>query len=135
MDGPSGFDGTSAVDRHATRLALEPVGDQDAEPGGESVEFDQALAKDLVDGVVAHRDEIDETIAKTSHSWRPERMDRVDRNALRIGVYELLHVRDVPAAISINEAVELTKRFGAAGSSAFVNGVLDAVAKQVATKE
>ncbi|MBN2527517.1 MAG: transcription antitermination factor NusB [Deltaproteobacteria bacterium] len=74
---------------------------------------------------------IDNTITSASDNWRLERMSRVDRNILRIGVFELRNGSDeTPVKVVINEAVELAKRFGAEESAAFVNGVLDRIARE-----
>ena len=74
-------------------------------------------------------EKIDETITKSSEHWRLNRMSRVDRNILRIGVYEITHTDDIPTRVAINEAVELAKEYGTAESPAFVNGILDRVAR------
>src|SRR4051812_29023389 len=88
-------------------------------------ESDRAFATQLVKGVVAHLPAIDEAIKKASRNWRIERMARVDRNLLRLAVYELTFEKDVPPKAAINEAIEIAKRFGTAESPAFVNGILD----------
>ncbi|MBZ4659033.1 MAG: nusB [Desulfacinum sp.] len=85
----------------------------------------RAFAKLLVEGVCLHRDAIDERLADASENWRVERMSPVDRNILRIALYEMFHRDDIPPRVSINEAIELAKRFGTEDSRAFVNGVLD----------
>ena len=72
--------------------------------------------------------QIDLLIQKTSTNWKLERMARVDRNILRLAVYEILRRADVPVRVTLNEAVELGKKFGSEESSAFVNGVLDRIA-------
>ncbi len=72
--------------------------------------------------------EIDQLIEKHSHNWRLDRMSRIDRNVMRLGVFELKYRPDIPKKVSINEAVELGKNFGTEESSAFVNGLLDRVA-------
>ena len=82
-------------------------------------------------GVAERLDKIDEIIRKASTNWRLERMARVDRNVLRLGAWELLHSKDVPRAVILDEAVELAKRYGSEESGAFVNGVLDRVATDV----
>jgi N utilization substance protein B len=89
----------------------------------------RAYADELVRGVMARRDAIDETIRGANPNWRIERMARVDRNILRVAAHEIADVGDVPANVSIDEAVELAKRFGSEESPAFVNGVLDKVAR------
>jgi len=85
----------------------------------------------LVRGTVADLARIDEIIRGVSQHWRLERMSRVDRNILRLGTYELLHLGDVPRRVTLNEAVELAKRFGTEGSPGFVNGVLDKIAQDL----
>jgi N utilization substance protein B len=74
---------------------------------------------------------LDEVIAGASKNWRLERMSRVDRNILRLATCELAHFPQTPVKVAINEAVELAKRFGAAESAAFVNGILDRIAVAV----
>jgi N utilization substance protein B len=83
----------------------------------------------LADNVWSNRKRIDEAISAVSTRWRIERMPLVDRNVLRLGTYELLYT-DLPVGVPINECVELAKLYGAAGSGAFVNGVLSAVAER-----
>jgi N utilization substance protein B len=87
----------------------------------------QELAEQLVRGVHRERRAIDERIETASTNWRVDRMARVDRNALRLAVFELVYT-DVPAKVIINEAIELGKKFGSESSGAFVNGVLDKIA-------
>jgi N utilization substance protein B len=87
----------------------------------------QALAEQFVRGVHRERRAIDERIEAASTNWRVDRMARVDRNALRLAVFELLH-GDAPVKVIINEAIELGKKFGSESSGAFVNGVLDRIA-------
>ena len=89
------------------------------------------FANAIVRGYAAAREKIDETIRNVSQHWRLERMTRVDRNILRLGVYELSCLADVPRRVTLNEAVELAKRYGAESSPAFVNGVLDRVANDL----
>jgi N utilization substance protein B len=78
---------------------------------------------------------IDERIAKASTNWRVERMARVDRNVIRLGVWELSERRDVPRAVALDEAVEIAKRYGTEESGAFVNGVLDRIADELGRKD
>jgi len=91
----------------------------------------RAFAKELLNGVVQHREELDALIAAHATNWRISRMAAVDRNILRIGAYELVHT-DTPKQVILDEAVELARRFGDDPSPAFVNGVLDAVGRAVA---
>lgn len=87
---------------------------------------------ELVRGVLAHREEIDQLLQRFSPEWRVERMATVDRNILRLAVFELLHRPDVPPGVAINEAVELAKKYGEKESSRFVNGILGQVARELA---
>lgn len=86
-------------------------------------------AREIVDGIVDHQSEIDESIVTHSRDWKLERMPTVDRALLRIGVWEILYNDEVPTAVAIDEAVELAKEFSTDGSSAFVHGVLARVAR------
>lgn len=83
----------------------------------------------LAHGVVSHLEDIDRLIAAHANNWQIHRMAVVDRNILRLGVYELLHEADVPPKVCLNEAVELAKRFGDEESGRFVNGILDSIHK------
>lgn len=87
-------------------------------------------ARELVEGAAAHRDEIDQLIRSQADNWRLERMPAVDRNILRLAVYELLHQPDVPKLVVLDEAIELAKKYGSEQSSRFVNGLLDGLLKQ-----
>lgn len=89
------------------------------------------FARQLIAGVRANQAEIDKLLEEYSQNWRLERMQRIDRNVLRIGVYELKHLTDVPRKVTINEAVELAKTFGNEASSSFINGLLDRIASAV----
>jgi N utilization substance protein B len=95
----------------------------------------RAFAEQLVHGVSSHRRGLDRILAGTSEHWRVERMAVVDRNVLRMAVYELVFEADTPPAVVIDEAIEVAKRFGGEESGAFVNGVLDAVRKALGRGE
>ncbi|MFA4874546.1 MAG: transcription antitermination factor NusB [bacterium] len=82
-------------------------------------------------GVSSELGAIDETIAAHSLNWKISRMAAVDKNILRMAVFELTRCPDIPVKVTINEAVEIAKRFGSAESGAFVNGILDNIAKGV----
>lgn len=86
----------------------------------------------LILGVRQKQAEIDQAIAEKAQNWSVKRMAATDRNVLRLGAFELLFT-ETPAAVVINEAVELAKRFGSANSAPFVNGILDKLPKQSAT--
>ena len=85
-------------------------------------------AKHIVLGVEEHQEAIDGAIQESSEHWRLQRMACVDRNLLRLAVFELKFCPDVPKKVTLNEAVDLGKKFGSEDSGAFINGVLDRVA-------
>lgn len=89
----------------------------------------QAFANRLVAGTAQHQHDIDQLITKHADNWDMKRMAIVDRNILRLGVFELLHLEEVPPTVCINEAIELAKRFGDSETGKFINGILDAVYK------
>jgi len=93
------------------------------------------FAKELLDGVQAHLDEINGLISRSSENWRLERMSLVDRNILRLAIYEILCRPDIPTKVSINEAVEIGKKFGSEESGAFINGILDRIRTHVRGEE
>jgi N utilization substance protein B len=92
--------------------------------GGESEDF----ARELVAGVDAPRARIDELIAGAAEHWRLPRLSRVDLNVLRLATFELLERREIPTAVTINEGIEIARRYGSEDSPSFVNGVLDHIA-------
>jgi N utilization substance protein B len=89
----------------------------------------RAYARELVDGVLRHRGEIDAKIQEAAKNWDLQRMAGADRNALRIGCFELLYGKSVPMKVAINEAIELGKRYSTEASGAFINGILDRIRK------
>lgn len=89
-----------------------------------------AFAQQLVAGVTQRRDELDALISEKASHWRIDRMAAVDRNVLRLAAWELCRT-DTPTSVVIDEAIELAREFGGDPSPAFVNGVLDAVAKSI----
>ncbi|MGD0835389.1 MAG: transcription antitermination factor NusB [Polyangia bacterium] len=114
------------VPEEETDLTPEPVsGHQIDDPPAPAAPFDDELALDLIRGVCTYRGEIDDVLGKLSRKWRVERLARVDRTILRMGVYELGHRKDTPARVALSEAIELAKRFGAEEAPAFINGLLD----------
>ncbi len=103
------------------------IDDDGKPPESEEIEFAQRLAN----GVEEYRTELDGLIEACSTNWRLSRMPLVDRNILRMAAFELAHCSDIPATVAINEAVELAKRFGTADSRAFVNGIVDRIARNL----
>ncbi|HXG49696.1 MAG TPA: transcription antitermination factor NusB [Methylomirabilota bacterium] len=85
------------------------------------------FADPLIRGVIEHRDELDETIRKYAQNWDLKRMAAVDRNVLRLAIYEMMYRLDIPPVVSINEAVDVAKKFSTQDSGKFVNGILDKV--------
>lgn len=81
----------------------------------------------LVNGVAEHREEIDERIRQRAANYELHRLAAVDRNILRMAIYEMLHTDDVPPVVIINEAIEIAKRYGSDESGRFVNGILDRI--------
>lgn len=112
---------------HEAVVTYWPAHDPDGEVGEELRTFANAL----VHGTVERKDEIDRTLAKHATNWRVERMAVIDRLVLRLAVYELLSAADTPPKVIINEALELARTFSGEEAVAFVNGVLDAVRKEL----
>ena len=81
----------------------------------------------LVEGVLAGKQQIDAIIVRYSNNWKISRMPCVDRNIMRIAVFELIHCEDIPSKVSINEAIDVGKKFGTEDSGAFINGILDGI--------
>lgn len=88
----------------------------------------RTFSERLVNGVIAHQKHIDQLLAKYSENWTLERMTGVDRNILRMAVFEVLFCEEIPKNVTINEAVEIGKRFGSEDSGAFINGIIDKIA-------
>jgi len=93
-------------------------------------EPDLTFASQLIYGTMEKLAELDQTISEHSREWQVVRMAAVDRNILRLALYEMLYVQEIPPNVSINEAVEMAKKFGGAESAKFINGILGAVARQ-----
>lgn len=88
------------------------------------------FAQELVQGTLDHREKIDDMIRSQADNWRLERMPAVDRNVLRLAIYEMLFETDTPKLVVVDEAIELAKKFGSEQSGRFVNGLLDGLLKQ-----
>jgi N utilization substance protein B len=106
--------------------AFDAIGDHFELPEGA-----RAYAKELVTGVAQHRERIDALLAAHATHWRLERMAAVDRNLLRLAIYEMAW-GGTPSSVAIDEAIELARRFGSDRSAAFANGVLDAIGRTLA---
>jgi N utilization substance protein B len=93
---------------------------------------DLLYVSQMLEGVLAHTEQIDEFVSRYSKDWMIDRIARVDLSILRVAIYEMLYrTEDVPTGAAINEAVELAKRYGGERSYAFVNGILGSVAKEI----
>jgi N utilization substance protein B len=110
------------------------VDDSDADLDVPIGKADRPLVEELVMGVYTHREELDQILARLSRNWRVERMALVDRNVIRLALYELTHCPDVPVSVALNEAIELAKQFGSAEAGAFVNGLLDRAVGELALR-
>jgi N utilization substance protein B len=91
----------------------------------------RAFADPLIRGTLQYRAEADECIKRLARNWELPRIAAVDRNILRLAIYEMLHREDIPPVVSINEAVEIAKRFSTRDSGKFVNGILDKVKRDL----
>jgi len=89
------------------------------------------FAEPLIRGTVEHRNQIDEIIKKHAKNWEIHRIAVVDRNILRLAIYEMLHREDIPPVVSINEAVDIAKKFSTFDSGKFVNGILDKIKGEI----
>jgi transcription antitermination factor NusB len=123
--------------RRARELAIQVLFHMEYNPGDPGESFDRvcesfgppkevrAYSREVVLGVWENKADLDRLIRRSSKNWRVERMSRVDRNILRMAIYEVVYRKDVPPKVSIDEAVELGKRYGTEESGAFINGILD----------
>jgi transcription antitermination protein NusB len=103
--------------------------------GARCSEVVRNFAEELVAGVMANREEIDGKVAEKSKNWTVARMAKVDLNILRLAYFELLFRDDIPKKVTINEAIEIAKKFGTEDSPAFINGMLDELAADISGKE
>ena len=106
-----------------------PETDEDLVLGCDRKIFKQALpfVREIFLGVTSHQKQLDKILNEASENWRLDRMSRVDRNVMRLALYEMLYREDIPLKVSINEAIDLGKQFGAADSGSFINGILDRI--------
>jgi len=134
--------------REAREIALQALyqldvtGDADAQAGMalfwrhlQAGKDEDSFARELVDGVRGNRERIDALIAESAEHWRLPRLSRVDLSLLRLATYELMERNEIPASVTIDEAIEIARRFGSEDSPSFVNGVLDHIAGVLGVKE
>ncbi|MBI2041988.1 MAG: transcription antitermination factor NusB [Candidatus Nealsonbacteria bacterium] len=112
--------------------SLDIIVDRNIKEYGPGLE-DSGFVKQIIKGVMDHLPQIDKIIEKSAPEWPIEQITSVDRNVLRIGLYELIHANkeEVPPKVAINEAIELAKSFGGESSGKFINGVLGTVYKEI----
>ena len=122
-------------DFSSKKLDLKKIVEKNIKEFGPGLE-DETFVWKLVTGVVEHLSELDKIIEKAAPEWPIEQITIIDRNVLRIGLYELLFSKkeEVPPKVAINEAIELAKTFGGESSGKFINGVLGTVFKEVEKK-
>ena len=111
--------------RSPLNLTLERFWEYEPMDSFEVKEFSNRLVK----GIDEHLEDIDQIISKYATNWQLKRMAVIDRNVLRLGVFELFYAGDIPPKVTINEAIELAKKYGDMESSKFVNGILDKIHK------
>jgi N utilization substance protein B len=112
-----GHDSTEALNRILIRL--------------EASEDVSVFARELVNGVIENREQLDQSIRDFAPAWPLDQISIVDRNILRLAIYEILQDKNIPVKVAINEAVELAKTFGSNSSSRFINGVLGSVSNLI----
>ena len=93
----------------------------------ENKNFDADYMQELLEGVEEHITDIDKLLTQHLQNWKLSRLGKIDRNIMRLGVYELLHQDELPHKVALNEAIELGKKYGDAKTSAFINCVLDRI--------
>jgi N utilization substance protein B len=124
-------DGDAAPAKPPPKPKPKPKGSpEEGERRRREVEEAFTYACSLVEGAVGHAGEIDELIRQQADNWRLERMPAVDRNILRLAVFELLYEEDIPKLVVVDEAIELAKKFSTDQSGRFVNGLLDGLLKK-----
>lgn len=123
--------GASGADDALSLFRPDEYGSEDGEAVTQAAaERAFAYAQTLVRGTLSHLEEIDDLIRSQAEHWRLERMPAVDRNILRLAIYEFLYETDVPKLVVVDEAIELAKKFGSKDSGRFVNGLLDGLLKK-----
>jgi len=101
---------------------------------GDAEQDVKLFAGDIITGTVMHLEEIDSAIERIAEKWTLSRIASIDRNILRFAVYELLFRKDIPDAVTINEALEIAKKYSTAESASFINGILDRIAREYSMK-
>ena len=130
----------AALDQFWTSQQVAAITDEKKTTWGQVIELPPPTADEaamrlfsdpLIRGVIEHRDECDEIIKKHAKNWDLHRIATVDRNVMRLAIYEMLYRDDIPPIVSINEAVDIAKKFSTHDSGKFVNGILDKVKSEL----
>ena len=114
---------------------LPAIIEQNLKEFGDGLSSDKDYVRQTVDGILEHLPDIDACIETHATNWPLDQITIVDRNILRLGIYELLYNDEIPAKVAINEAIEIAKNYGGPSSGKFVNGILGALLKELETKE
>lgn len=101
---------------------------------GEKDPDSKAFAEDIISGALKNLSEIDSVIQMAAEKWKISRIASIDRNILRLAAYELLFRKDIPQAVTINEAIEIAKKYSTSESASFINGILDKIAKEYSSR-
>jgi len=118
------------IRREDSKALLEDFWQQKISSNEELTVSIKEFATSLVEGALKNLDSIDKVISSYAENWQLERMAVIDRNIMRMATFELLYVDDIPPKVSINEAVDLAKKYGDTESGKFVNGILDKISKK-----
>ncbi|MBI5073750.1 MAG: transcription antitermination factor NusB [Nitrospirae bacterium] len=103
---------------------------EDLDPAKKEHKDIKQFSEELVSGTLEHLDEIDERIRQAAEHWKMDRMASVDRNIMRFAVFELLYRNDIPPKVTINESLEIAKKFSSSEAASFINGLLDKIARE-----
>ena len=130
LDRKKGQSDSSSVDEAISHMQTWAQEDTDEDhPASVEARTDiEEFAEELVRGVLDNLASIDATLGEYSTNWKVPRMALVDRNVLRLAAFELIHIKDIPPRVTLNEAIEVAKRYGSKDSGAFINGILDRIA-------
>ena len=132
--------------RKARELAVQVLFHMEFSPGDPDEIFDlicenfnspksiRSFSRKLLKGVCENKEYVDKLIRQSSRNWRLERMSIVDRSIIRLGAFEIIFMDDIPSKVSIDEAIELGKKFGTDESKAFINGILDNIFEKLQTE-
>jgi len=124
------IDFTGNLNSENTRNSFRGSFDLFWQEAGEKDQETKLFAEDLISGTIEHIEEIDSIIQSVAEKWTITRMASIDRNILRFSAYELIYRKDIPHPVTINEAIEIAKKYSTSESAAFINGILDKIAKE-----